>query len=234
MFDEAWVINLDRRADRWSRWSRWSEALRSLRFFPTPRRFSGVDGRRGAPPPRGWRATAGAWGCFQSHLRLWRDAIARGVRSVLVFEDDALLCDDFDAAAAQFAYSTPGDWDMVYFGGQHNRPPRPINAHVVQCEGVLRTHAYGVCGELLRTLPGLLADSNTHVDVRLSELHAYWHVYAPTRWLVGQCGGTSDVLGTRPHRVVERWWSSDEAMRAEREGTGANDEVHLFQEPVCQ
>jgi glycosyl transferase family 25 len=57
------------------------------------------------------------------HVHTWRECVRRGLRRVLVFEDDAVLADDFApalAAALREADSLGGPW-MIYLGRGDNQ-----------------------------------------------------------------------------------------------------------------
>lgn len=230
MFRHVVCINLDRRPQRWERFL---EAIPSLGWYMNMVRYPAVDSRLAKPPP--WFSDAcphpGAWGCLRTHLRIWEDALTQGWDNVLVFEDDAIFCDDFAAKFSEFMDAVPDDWDQIYLGGQHlyaldkngdtrhgfSSPPQAVNEYVLRCQNVNRTHAYAMRPSMMQAAsdtcallpPGLPNSRSYHVDFRLGSLHSTHKVYAPTQWLVGQEHGKSDVLGGRKDRT-RKWWNTDE------------------------
>ena len=59
------------------------------------------------------------------NIQVWKESVAKGYRRVLVFEDDAVLTEDFlprFAAAMQAACSLPPGW-MVFLGGMDTKVP---------------------------------------------------------------------------------------------------------------
>jgi hypothetical protein len=133
----------------------------------------------------------------------------------LVFEDDALLCDDFVNKAVDFMYHVPRDWCMLYFGGRHLRKPQSITDRVDRALKVERTHAYALRGDFLRTVYQAMNDTPLvkeadEVFWNLTEEAAFENeplpVYCPTRWLVAQDEGDSDI--TPIHKGV-RWGDDD-------------------------
>jgi len=194
MFGRVLVLNLDRRPDRWDSFRR---RLPDDWPLPEPERFSAVDGRT-APPPAWWTESPGAWGCFESHRAMWREA---GEDSVLILEDDAFCVDRFAERLAVCAEHLPDNWDQLYLGGQHLRTdrilPQPVNPWIVRCYYTGRTHAYAIRG---RAAGVLLRWSETqhwnlHVDYVLARLQQAGQLnhYAPREWLFGQVAGRSDV-----------------------------------------
>merc|ERR1719272_507038 len=61
-------------------------------------------------------------GCYMSHLRILKDAEAKGYASALIFEDD--LDPVPDALSRLGAVNDlPQDWDMVYLGFHYHHHP---------------------------------------------------------------------------------------------------------------
>lgn len=177
-FDRVVLINLDRRPERLER------ALRTLHErqwpFRRPERFAAIDGRS-ATLPAAWRqAGTGAYGCMMSHLAVLRAAIADGVRSLLVLEDDVCLATDFANKAAAFLPAVPDDWDGLMLGGQHmaravpiektSQASRPSRLSVVRCMNAQRTHAYAVRGQWMKDLHAAWAQYVGHCDHRMGAL----------------------------------------------------------------
>lgn len=109
-FDALWIINLPERTDR-----RRETVAELARVGLAPGR-DGVaffDGIRG-DAAHGF-ATAGAYGCFRSHLAVLEQAQAQGHRAVLVAEDDLEFrlpfAHDLDSVLAPLAGD---DWDFFY------------------------------------------------------------------------------------------------------------------------
>lgn len=208
LFDRVVAVNLDRRTDRWLRFQ---TALRCARWpFGPVARVSAVDGQATGCPPW-WSQGRGAWGCMMSHARVLESALADGVESLLVLEDDATFLPRFSLYAAQFVRHLPDDWDGLMLGGQHLQAPISVNDYVCRVTNGNRTHAYAARGEFIRTLyaqildaPGYLSNPRHHVDHRMGALHATGkhHVYAPTQWIVGQGATRSDV----GRDSGERYW----------------------------
>lgn len=188
--------------------------------FRQPERFAAVDGSGVALPP-GWIESAGAWGCWQSHVRLWQEAVAAGLESILIFEDDAAFeFTWFATKAVEFLATVPDDWDQIYLGGQHltidgSPPPEEVNALVLRGKNVNRTHAYAIRRRMMASAVREIGEPPPvgtpakfyHVDYRLGTMHrsGQWNVYTPRRWLVAQAAGPSDVILNRNMRP--RWWN---------------------------
>jgi len=203
MFDRTLILNLDSRPDRWSE----IQSRLPADWLPTPERFAAIEGQR-QKIPTDWRTTPGAYGCYLSHLLALSDAVTRQER-VLILEDDCLFCDNFTQRADAFLTGVPGDWDQVYLGGQHDKPPVAVATGIERTMGTRRTHAYGVSPEGAAKLLDLLSQAKikNHIDLMFSAVHPKIQAYCPTAWLCGQAAGTSDILGIVPRaRTIESWW----------------------------
>ena len=210
MFDRVFCINLDRRPKRWEQFcSQFDDAWP----WRCPERWPAVEGER----PRGYLASNGAWGCWQSHMAIWREQVAKGWDSVLVFEDDAVLCLDVVDRMRACIERLPESWDQVYFGGQHLRttefPPHQVNDCVLRGHYINRTHCYAIRRKFaevcLREIAGINDTKDErlhHVDHRLCQLHlsGEYEIFCPIRFCVAQGRGKSDVTG---RRVREHWWN---------------------------
>lgn len=203
LFDRVVVINLDRRADRWERFQNDLPRPWPLKE-PTLQR--GVDGQR-CPPPKTFAEGRGAWGCLQSHRQALESALNDGLHSVLILEDDACFRATFRDELARFMRRVPASWDCLMLGGGHigfpEKKPVVVNDEVLRCVNCQRMHAYAVRGPFMEELYRELSAASGHCDHAMGPFAAKWNTYAPTRFIVGQDGGPSDISGRV--RVME-WW----------------------------
>ena len=111
------VLNLDRRADKYERFLRQNGAC-EIAF----ERFSASDGSRMSDADvmalrlvaPGARFTSGAVGCAASHSRIWKSVVEHGVPA-LVFEDDVTIRHDINERLATLLPAL-GNWDYVALG----------------------------------------------------------------------------------------------------------------------
>lgn len=207
-FERCYVVNLDRRSDRYADFCQ-----RCLDWpFVEIQRAAAVDGRL-VPHARWWSAGGGAWGCYRSHAGLIEKCLNENVRSVLLMEDDAFLCDNFTDRARAFLENVPADWQMLYLGGQHLfakiHPPQKINDWVFQPHNVNRTHAFALSREGMKIAYRHLYQhdwrKHHHIDHHFGRMHMTQKiiVYTPGEWLVGQAEGKSNISG---RKFDTRFW----------------------------
>ena len=86
-FEKAFVINLPNRTDRLAHVTAECDRV-GIRF----ERFEAI-----CPNHRERFATSGQYGCFMSHLEIWRAALAAKFTRLLVLEDDVVFSSEFRA-----------------------------------------------------------------------------------------------------------------------------------------
>lgn len=126
-------------------------------------------------------------GCFQSHREIYKKIIENGYDKVLILEDDALFCEDFNKIFSENINHVPDDWQMLYFGqinhdlidGVAGSKTVSIKEHVggnvYEAERCWLTHAYAIrgCAQYLydntkvmyHTLDAVLADLQKDLNV---------------------------------------------------------------------
>jgi glycosyl transferase, family 25 len=157
-FDRVFVVNLPSRRDRYDEMGQqlrkagldWSSP--EVIHFPAVR-----------PADDGGFRSIGAQGCYRSHLGVIERAIADGIDSMLLLEDDCNLSDEFSARMPAInAALKSSDWSMFY-GGYHLHgvpTPRADAAHPITLvspeQPIWLAHCFAVRGKALRALPALL------------------------------------------------------------------------------
>ena len=74
-FERCYMINLDRRPDRWAQIQR--DMMPSWPLAAIER-WSAIDGRV-VTPPAWWKTNKGAWGCYRSHAGIIEKCLTRMV-----------------------------------------------------------------------------------------------------------------------------------------------------------
>lgn len=121
-FDEVYVLNLERRLDKWT-----SISSRLKREKITATRFLGVDGanlgikgefdyiKQKNQPSK--IKTVGAYAILKSFISLYNMILNnRKLKRVLIFEDDVLFHHNFSTLFLSSISSIP-NWNMWYLGG---------------------------------------------------------------------------------------------------------------------
>ena len=124
------VINLDKRKDR----------LIELKIPFNWERFSAFE------------ASPGYVGCLQSHRTALKQALDSKSETVIIFEDDVELCEDFESKFKDVMNKLPDDWDLLYLGGWNKGQIKPYAEGLNIAENVVCMHAYIVRNKFLPTV----------------------------------------------------------------------------------
>jgi len=143
---QIYCINLERRTDRRKRAeAEFAREGLEVEFFRA------TDGRREAP--QDLYTTAAEYGCAMSHMRVWRDMVARGHRMALVLEDDVELLPNFKTKLEEIikeATLVP-NWDMIFMGYITPIFRRRVTNNLYEAQP-LATHSYLINLECARKL----------------------------------------------------------------------------------
>ena len=124
--DGAFIINLDRRTDRW-------------RHAIEQTKRAGIKAVRYPALDAACLGISPETACALSHLGVLNLARSQGWQRVLVLEDDVVFCDDFRARTAEMAL--PDDLEWFYLGAHSQYEIREYG-DVWRTQGALATHAY--------------------------------------------------------------------------------------------
>jgi GR25 family glycosyltransferase involved in LPS biosynthesis len=192
----AFVINLDRRQDRWA------QAQQEFARFGWPvMRYSAVE----AQP--GWK------GCLASHREVWQYAVIMHLPVVAVFEDDVVFPNDFidifDAALKEL----PADWAFWQLHSSRAKY-RPQGRYIAQLlSRGWGTHGYLVTNEGCQQLLAL-AENKADSLVTADFIRAGGKPYGvlPSHTLCFQRGEDSDIAET----AQTTFWRQQRAAHAAR------------------
>ena len=122
---KMFVVNLDRRPDRWELFEK--NSLNSLNFIKYER-FSAVDGMKLVSTRQlqqifennDYKMRRGMVGCFMSHIKLFTNLINekdKNIESYLILEDDVEFQPDFEKKFKHFLKQLDNtSWDLAFLG----------------------------------------------------------------------------------------------------------------------
>lgn len=144
-FDATFYINLDERPDRKEKII---EEMNRLDLCVKYQRIPGViyNGEYDsdiALSPDQIKHFNGIMGCMLSHLSILHWALKHSA-TILIFEDDAKLINDFDTIIKGALLELPKNWDMLYLGGNICNTVEQISPHLGRLSHSQSTHAYAV------------------------------------------------------------------------------------------
>lgn len=115
------------------------------------------------------------------HCQIIKDVVDKKYKSVLIFEDDALLHNDFINQFNFYKLQLPNDWDLAWVGSCCNlHAPYQDGKNVYEMDGTRCTHAYAVSYEGACKIVSILESVNDAADwflnrvIRQLKLKNYW------------------------------------------------------------
>lgn len=183
-FDRVVVINLDRRPDRMEKLD---PQLKELGIEYD--RFAAHDAVELGIKPY----VAGTW----SHTTVWsRYRQIFGDIKILVLEDDALFCDNFNEKFAEVMQTLPDNWDIFYLGALVDKMTgkvEKVNDHWARQIVSTGTQAYCINPKRLKTFYEEIKDKEWFIDVELRVLAEQYNAYIAQPNLVTQFPSYSDL-----------------------------------------
>lgn len=195
---EVYVINLDRRPDRWAEMSAELDkhGIKSTRW-------SAIDGRtivghhhmyHGDMPGE---KIKGAVGALRSHRSVIADAQKKGHDVICVMEDDLILQGNFNDRFSDLIRKVPGNWDMLYLGCHWHGLPQPLSLG----NDIYKLKCFGVFGVLIKnTAYQLILDTTKGEEIPMDDyfvrkIHPRLNVYTTIPFLVKVKPDFSDIAG---------------------------------------
>jgi glycosyl transferase family 25 len=186
-FDKTYCINLDHRTEKWE-----SVQMEFDTHGLNVNRFSATDGTKIF---HGGILKDGALGCTLSHNNIVQSAKNIGLNSVLILEDDVVFDDELNEKFVEWIKEVPEDWDMLYFGGNHNvGVTEKFTPHLIKITNTYTTHAYALKETVYDLILKRFKNMNFIVDVIYAEIQKQCNAYCFSPRLAWQKAGYSDIL----------------------------------------
>ena len=118
--DKIYVINLKKNTDRLEKFIE-----HSRKANVAVERFDAVNGKELEKDDpyilrcfiKEHNLNPGQIGCALSHIKIWEDAVKNNYNNIIVFEDDAVIPEDFWDKFDKVYNELPEDWDLLLLGG---------------------------------------------------------------------------------------------------------------------
>lgn len=187
-FDHIYIINLDRRTDRWDTVS---QELRKTGIADRTERISGIDNGNAK------------LGCTLSHLKALEKAIHDEALRPLILEDDVHFFDGWDDTLKKAIHLLPEDWDLFYLGYNFDPaatgdPATFVNPNFLHIHYCLAAHAYSVNQKSLMKIRDELAgkmSAETPPDAIYASVAKRYRYYGIYPMIAGQSKSYSDIQG---------------------------------------
>jgi GR25 family glycosyltransferase involved in LPS biosynthesis len=200
-FDKTFCINLERRSDRWE------ECFTEFNKYELTNidRFIAVDGKE-LPQVTSGFVTPSRLALVLTNIKILEEAIENNYNSILILEDDVEFNDQVLNMDEYFKV-LPKNWDMLYFGGNHNthmgiNPPIIINEKVSKLHSTYSTHCVAINKSAFVKIYDRLKKCDNALDVIYVELQNTLNVYSFYPMIATQRVSFSDI----ENRVTDYKW----------------------------
>lgn len=216
-FDKIFVISLSKK--RPNKFQEFIGRLPSCWSNDDITLLDAVDGSNIELPVWWNQNLKGAYGCLMSHVSILKEIGQCNYTNTLIFEDDAIFCNDFENKLDAVFKELPPDWNQLYLGGQHLQKPISVNNVIVKGTNINRTHCYAInngdtankcLDHLLKKDFWIqnLTRNKYHIDYAYGWMHKQHiiNAYAAKPFLVGQQTNQYSDTGSQISKV-DRWWN---------------------------
>jgi GR25 family glycosyltransferase involved in LPS biosynthesis len=187
--DKIFCINLKKRTDR--------KKLAENEFSKFGLDFEFFEGVDGQLINLKYRIKPGGVGCLLSHLNLYKYIKNIDGDVFMITEDDVVFSDDFIEKYNNLIQIVPNDWNLLYFGGNHNSLKlNMVSENIHRLQKTYTTHCYLVKKSCIDFLISEFESSqlfDSEVDVHLSNVQSKIPCYGFTPSIAWQREGFSDI-----------------------------------------
>lgn len=197
--DNIYVINLKHREDRRN------HILSELEKIKCDK-YKLIDAINGHELTNETRLTNGALGLGKTYLKIYDEWKENNDGFIGLIEDDCVFLENFNENLKTFLDNTPNDWEILYFGGNHNyhmgHKTEEVNSFCIKLNHTFTTHCLIMKNYVFEELTNILSPMNLEVDVAMTFLQKKYNTYCPPTKITTQLVGHSDI----ENRVVDYNW----------------------------
>lgn len=164
-FEKIYCINLDRRTDRWG------ESVDEFKKWGIENsvdRYSAVDGKSLTEEDLNNFLDLGNMGLITTHINILEESIKEGYENILLLEDDVYFTPEI-LKYQEYLDLVPSDWDMIYFGGNHNlhmgAQLNKINNKVAKLHSTYGLQCIVVKNTLFKPMLDVIKEKKAPIDV---------------------------------------------------------------------
>jgi GR25 family glycosyltransferase involved in LPS biosynthesis len=192
-FDKTFLINLERRKDRLDSFD---EQVKSLNLGEYER-FDAVDGKKIDLSQYKTSLNSGQLGLILTVIDIIKICKEKNYKNVLILEDDCIFTEKNINYKNILSYF-PSDWDMIYFGGNHNNhmgweQPKEVNEKIIKLSNTFSTHFVVIKNTLFDHLLTILPKYKEPLDVTYVRLQKIFNVYCLKDGITTQKIDYSDI-----------------------------------------
>jgi len=198
-FDKIYCINLDRRTDRWDetqtelkKWGLENEVVR----------YSGIDGNS---LKNETQIKGGELGILNTHLKIINESKEKKYKNILILEDDIEFTEKIKLLD-EYMSIVPNDWDMIYFGGNHNKHMGKkinyLNDKIIKLEETYGIHCVAINNSIYDLILNVIDKRKKPIDVYYADIQKNYNCYGFNPSIALQRVSYSDIQ----NKVMDYKW----------------------------
>jgi GR25 family glycosyltransferase involved in LPS biosynthesis len=138
----------------------------------------------------------GAYGLLMTYKNIFNDWDG-SENNIFIIEDDCLFIDEFNSHLDTYIKSVPSDWDMLYFGANHNyhggMQTLKINDKCVKLNNSYSAHCVLMKPHVFKELIIKIDQQLLEVDILMSQLQKKYNSYSSHIALTTQIPSYSNI-----------------------------------------
>ena len=185
-----YVINLKRRRDRLEHIEDQLEKIGCDNY----KLIEAVDGHKQNNPTK---LSNGMYGLVLTYFKIFDKWIQDNDGYILIIEDDCVFLEDFNSKLETYLKNVPENWDMIYFGGNHNGhvgyTTLPVNDFCVKLNNTFSAHCVLLKDTVFVELIDGLKNFEWFNDVLMARLQSKYNAYSSIPNLTTQLPSFSNI-----------------------------------------
>lgn len=165
--------------------------------------FEGVDGNSLTNPTK---LKNGMFGLVKTYLNIHEEWSKKDAENIFLIEDDCLFLDNFNEKLEQYINNVPSDWDMLYFGANHNyhggMQTLKINEKCIKLNNSYTAHCVLLKKKVFDELIENIKNFSIENDVMMALLQRKYNAYSTSEPLTLQIENYSNI----ENKVVNYDW----------------------------
>ncbi len=198
-FDKIYCINLDRRTDRWNETQ---TELKKWGLEDGVVRYSGVDGNS---LKNETQIKDGELGILNTHLKIINESKEKNYENILILEDDIEFTEKIKLLD-EYMSIVPNDWDMIYFGGNHNKHMGKkinyLNYKIIKLEETYGIHCVAINNSIYDLILNVIDKRKKPIDVYYADIQKNYNCYGFNPSIALQRVSYSDIQ----NKVTDYKW----------------------------
>jgi GR25 family glycosyltransferase involved in LPS biosynthesis len=148
----------------------------------------------------------GMFGLVKTYLNIYEEWSKKDAENIFLIEDDCLFLDDFNKKLEEYINNVPSDWDMLYFGANHNyhggMQTLRINEKCIKLNNSYTAHCVLLKKKVFEELIENIRNFSIENDVMMALLQRKYNAYSTSEPLALQIENYSNI----ENKVVNYDW----------------------------